>query len=209
MIVGFAGAAGSGKDTAAKAIIENLDYHKESWARPLKEALNVLFGWHMKDWDSLEWKEAVNPAALGRTPRYVAQTFGTDWGRHMIGEDIWVELVMRGLVTDRPVFTDVRFPNEAKAIRKAGGVVIYVRCVDQSRGTDLSGHESELWLPWLERFADATIQAQFGDIYGLQQAAVHVVQGFLKGQLIRYEPDEGEWDKLNAIREKVTAQLRG
>ena len=62
------------------------------------------------------------------TPRYLAQTLGTEWGRS-IHPDLWVYLLMRDILEmDAPVaiITDCRFPNEVEAVRKAGGVVWWV-----------------------------------------------------------------------------------
>jgi hypothetical protein len=55
--------------------------------------------------------------------RVLLQRFGSDVGREMFGEDFWVEQAFKGLGDEDVVFTDVRFPNEAEAVRGRGGVV--------------------------------------------------------------------------------------
>jgi hypothetical protein len=77
---------------------------------PLMDALYLLGSW-----------EGLKERAPG--VRVLLQRFGSDVGREMFGEDFWVEQAFRGLSDESYVFTDVRFPNEADAIRGRGGVV--------------------------------------------------------------------------------------
>lgn len=73
------------------------------------------------------------------TPRYAWQVLGTEVGR-MLYADVWVEYALRDVSADRLVLvTDVRFPNEARAIRKREGKLI--RCT--YRQVD-SEHASEV-----------------------------------------------------------------
>ena len=73
--------------------------------------------------------------------RELLQRFGTEVGREMFDQNIWVDLAI-DLVPDggRVVFSDVRYPNELKAIRAAGGTVWRVNRPDVSAPND---HESE------------------------------------------------------------------
>lgn len=86
------------------------------------------------------------------TSRYAQQTLGTEWGR-MSFDRVWVDLVRKQLQKLRetvPTFvavvTDVRFPNEAEAVRAEGGVLWRV-----SRGKpSWYAHESEALVDTLE-----------------------------------------------------------
>jgi hypothetical protein len=49
--------------------------------------------------------------------------FGTEVGRQMFGENFWVDIALNGIKETNAVITDVRFRNEADAIKKAGGQV--------------------------------------------------------------------------------------
>jgi len=69
------------------------------------------------------------------SPRVLLQTLGTDWGRHMIDTNIWVNMVHRevnDIITLMPgqfqgiVLTDCRFNNEAEWIKAAGGDVWHI-----------------------------------------------------------------------------------
>jgi hypothetical protein len=72
------------------------------------------------------------PELSGATPRYLMQTLGTEWGREGIHQDFWVNLHRRDLARAlkegrKVVIDDVRFPNEADAIKSLGGKVIMVQ----------------------------------------------------------------------------------
>lgn len=128
-IVAMSGAAGSGKDTAASYLAQSRGYATYAFARPLKAALNAMLGWKMEQWDNREWKEGVLPD-IGKSPRQMAQTLGTEWGRNLVNQDLWLLLGARAAAAARCnglngiVFTDCRFDNEAKFIRDMGGLVI-------------------------------------------------------------------------------------
>ena len=86
------------------------------------------------------------------TPRKLLQLLGTEAGRHIIHPDIWVNALFadygpvgdnllegevrkvreEDLVYPSWIITDVRFPNEVKAIEDRGGIVIRVdRWIDE------------------------------------------------------------------------------
>ena len=77
-------------------------------------------------------KEVQIPAGKGHTtPRHIMQHLGTDWGRQMIADDLWVSIAIRKAERYRQsgfsvVVDDMRFPNEYNAIKAAGGVTIVV-----------------------------------------------------------------------------------
>lgn len=122
-LYGYAGPAGSGKDTCGAILIEKLGFERVSFATPLYKALDGMgFGWPKTQAE----KEAVIPW-LGKSWRELAQTLGTEWGRQMVHDDLWVTLALRGLDPKGSyVITDVRFENEATAIRVAGGKVVHL-----------------------------------------------------------------------------------
>lgn len=65
------------------------------------------------------------------TPRQIMQRLGTDWGRRLIDPELWVRCwkgqTIRSLGDGLCVVADdVRFPNEASAVRDLGGLVIRV-----------------------------------------------------------------------------------
>jgi hypothetical protein len=126
-IIAFTGLAQSGKTTAANAFI-SIGYDRMSFAEPIKAMVQCLTPRLDKD---------ARPLSLcGKSLREVYQSLGTDWGRNMIGENIWVNAgrsrietllgdvesdIIRGIVID-----DIRFDNEAELVRNMGGVVIEI-----------------------------------------------------------------------------------
>jgi hypothetical protein len=142
-VYGFAGAAGSGKDTAAKYLIEHHGFVRVAFADRLKSMLLVGLGLNPADYDTPEKKSAMIPW-LGCTYRKAAQTLGTEWGRLHINLDLWPMLALRDVevaLQNHPgvVITDVRFPNEQQALRRIGAQLIHI--VRPELSSSLSGTE--------------------------------------------------------------------
>ncbi|WIF21991.1 T-even-induced deoxynucleotide kinase [Shewanella phage vB_SbaS_Y11] len=140
-LIGIAGPARAGKDTLASYLLEHLtdDWSRSSFADPIKEMLRAV-GVHCSD-DA----KAVVSDDYGVTPRHMMQTLGTDWGRQMIGEDIWVKAFARINAGKQVVVPDVRFENEADLVR-ANGILIHL----VGRGGIEGDHVSENKLPFKE-----------------------------------------------------------
>lgn len=128
MIIGLSGVARSGKDTVADYLIENYGFKKVSFADPIREALYrldpdiELDGYDMKLASAvrlLGWEKLKDASS---SIRGLMQRMGTEVGREMFGENIWVDAALKGIAPeDNIVITDVRFPNEADAIQAIGG----------------------------------------------------------------------------------------
>lgn len=127
-IVGIAGKANAGKDTLGSLISNKYGHDMESFAAPMKSMLNEIFYYAGGSyWESREWKEANN-TLIGKSPRRMAQTLGTEWGRTLINPDLWVLLLQaRTKYSPKIVITDVRFLNEVEWIHANGGIVCYIR----------------------------------------------------------------------------------
>lgn len=125
-LVGLIGRKGSGKDTAAAALLSE-GYQNVKFAGALKDMIRCLLAYQGVDSDTIErmvegdLKEAPTPHLAGRTPRYAMQTLGTEWGRDLIGEDFWTAVTMARVGDRKTVITDVRFPNEVQSVEAAGG----------------------------------------------------------------------------------------
>ncbi|MHC2250049.1 nucleoside/nucleotide kinase family protein [Bradyrhizobium elkanii] len=132
-VVGLAGFAQSGKTTAALYLEKKYGIRRKHIAEPLRAMLAVLLQANgMSSAEITEYleggkKEQVIPC-LGVTSRYAQITIGTEWGRELISQDLWANTWGRGIAEGESVMNDsVRFPNEAAAIRKLGGVVIMIK----------------------------------------------------------------------------------
>jgi hypothetical protein len=143
MIIGLSGWAQSGKDSTAELLCLNYGYERRAFADPMRHALTIINPrldsiTRVSDYvDDYGWDIAKkNPEV-----RRLLQVIGTDFGRRMLGEDVWVKMTMRDLrITDRVVISDVRFPNEAEAIKSLGGTVWRINRHNHSA---VNGHTSE------------------------------------------------------------------
>jgi hypothetical protein len=81
----------------------------------------------------------------GTTPRRLMQMIGTEWGRDLIGPDVWIRLWRAALdrlpAGQHVAVDDCRFPNESDAIRAAGGFMVRITRPDAGQGA--AGHSSE------------------------------------------------------------------
>ncbi len=148
MIIGFVGFIGSGKDTAADYLVNFHGFRRDSFAATLKDAVANVFGWDRtllegRTKESREWREQEDAwwsERLGKpiTPRYILQYWGTEVCRNGFHSDIWIASLENKLrkTADNVVITDVRFTNEIKSIKDAGGKVFRIK-----RGPDPSWYE--------------------------------------------------------------------
>ena len=140
MIIGFVGFIGSGKDTAADYLVNFHGFRRDSFANTLKDAVANVFGWDRtllegRTAEARAWREQVDEwwaERLGMpklTPRWVLQYWGTEVCRQGFHDDIWIASLENKMrkTTDNIVISDVRFPNEIKAIHNAGGLVIRIK----------------------------------------------------------------------------------
>ena len=139
MIIGICGFIGSGKDTAANYLVGWHGFRRDSFAGALKDAVATVFGWDRELLEGLTpearvWREQVDPWWAKRldmpklTPRWVLQYWGTEVCRKGFNDDIWIASLENKLSKsqDNIVISDVRFPNEVAAIKRAGGMVVRV-----------------------------------------------------------------------------------
>lgn len=140
MIIGFVGLIGAGKDTAADYLVNFHGFRRDSFANTLKDAVSCVFGWDRtllegRTNEAREWREQVDPWWAERldmpnlTPRWILQYWGTEVCRKGFHDDIWIASLENKMrkTGDNIVISDVRFPNEIKAIHNAGGMVIRVQ----------------------------------------------------------------------------------
>lgn len=138
MIIGFVGFIGSGKDTAADYLVNFHGFRRDSFANTLKDAVAAVFGWDRvllegRTKEAREWREQRDEwwsNRLGKdiTPRHILQYWGTEVCRQGFHDDIWIASLENKMrkTGDNIVISDVRFPNEIKAIKSAGGQVVRV-----------------------------------------------------------------------------------
>jgi len=119
-ILGIAGPAQIGKDTAADLIIKKYGFVKASFADPIKEMLMKGLGLTFEQMYG-KLKDVVDER-YKCTPRHLMQTLGTEWGRKIIDQNLWVRALEDKIAnsSDFYVIPDVRFESEADFVRKYG-----------------------------------------------------------------------------------------
>lgn len=137
LLIGLHGPARSGKDTAAHYLAAHYQFLLYAFALPLKTALQLMFNLTNEQMEGalkeqpLEW--------LGKSPRELMQTLGTEWGRNQVNPRLWLLLAEQHLANMADmsqdwcngfVISDVRFENEAQWVRERGGVVVHLRRPD-------------------------------------------------------------------------------
>ena len=138
-IIGLVGFISSGKGATADILIERYGFHRESFANGVKNAVSNVFGWAREmlegaTKESRTWREVPDAwwsEKLGKpfSPRLALQLMGTEAGRNVFHEDIWVMAMERRMahMSYNYVISDVRFPNEIQAIKRMGGKVVRVK----------------------------------------------------------------------------------
>lgn len=153
LIIGIGHVRRAGKDSAATSLCRDLGFRRVSFADRLKElafhanplvthgrqSVNVGTGhgrlqWIVKGMGGWEAAKDSHPEV-----RLFLQHLGVGC-RKVFGEDFWIEQALRTIKPgEKIVIPDVRFPNEAQAIKDLGGVVVRI----DRPGHRAEGHESE------------------------------------------------------------------
>lgn len=165
-IVGLAGKAGSGKNTAADSVAFS-DYKQFAFASPIKKIAQIMF--HLEDkhlYDNVVKEQIIlnddgSPKwyieGVAASPRLMFQWLGTKM-RTEVASDYFVKSMNEEIKKEikkatnenkeaKIIITDVRFPNEAEFIRKMGGLILKIERPSVITTTELTEHESEKDLP--------------------------------------------------------------
>lgn len=151
MLIAMSGLKGAGKDTAANVLVKEYGFTRIAFADAVREmALTIdpfvptkvgnfyrlsylvkMYGW---DQIKREFPEV----------RRLLQVIGTESGRMLLGENVWVDLLAKRFpdIADensRYVITDCRFDNEVEFVRNNGGILIWI----ERPGLESDGHASE------------------------------------------------------------------
>jgi hypothetical protein len=180
-LIGISGKIGAGKDTVG-VIIRQLaitnngaDWDIRKFAGKLKIVASLLTGISIEKFEDQEFKKTILGPEWGKetksnplnaiepfkdvtfvemmSVRDLLQKLGTEAMRDGLHQNVWVNALFADFKEDMHwVVTDMRFPNEYKAIKDKGGITIRVNRPGHGTSmTDLaSAHPSETALDGFE-----------------------------------------------------------
>ena len=142
----------TGKDSFANFLLQacrerdpKFAIGKRSFAYKLKQICHELYDWaglrepeYYETVEGEQYREIVLPE-IGKSPRQIWIDMGTKAVRRNVYEPTWLDYLLKGQHDlDVMVISDVRFPNEAEAIRKSGGVLVKVVRPGYGPGPDMA-----------------------------------------------------------------------
>lgn len=150
MIIGLSGYARSGKDEVAKILVNEYQFKRIAFADAIRDCIYVLNPYIDNDLrvaelvDNYGWEVAKSKDEVRR----LLQVFGTEVGRRLLGDNVWIDKVFKQLYDLKDyVIPDVRFYNEMKSIRHAEGEVWRI---DREGVVAINTHSSESALDGFE-----------------------------------------------------------
>lgn len=134
MIVGLSGYARAGKNEAARGL--EPVFKTVAFADKLREFLYILNpqvgsgSYHervrVQDVIEMHGWDGYKESPYGNEMRALMQRLGTECGRNLISDSIWIDATLDHVGNRNVAVADCRFPNEARAIKKRGGIVIRI-----------------------------------------------------------------------------------
>lgn len=180
-LVGLTGRKRSGKDTAG-AVFQEAGYVRLAFATPIKIMIGVLLQYQGITEPMLsrmmegDLKEEPSDLLGGKSPRHAMQTLGTEWGRGMISDSLWVDTLLKASKRfEQVVVTDVRFPNEVTAVKEAGGEIYRISRTGNVPPPD--AHMSEALIDTLDVDQDIVNDAETAADFQIQVAKVFFTDG--------------------------------
>jgi hypothetical protein len=162
MIIGISGKKNSGKSTVSK-ILNNKGFYLDSFASTVKDIAALLFSYCREklEGNTIEdrlWRETEDENLskfLGKSfsPRNALTLIGTEFGRNMLHENIWIKTVFdryEQSPNQNLVITDVRFSNEFDSIKSYKNISTYNIRINRPENT-ISEHISETALDEKDR----------------------------------------------------------
>jgi hypothetical protein len=158
LLIGLSGKAGSGKSTAADYLFNQHGYIPFAFADPLKGCIRIAFGFSVEQLHG-NLKEIID-LRFGKSPRWCLQHLGSAFREAW--PEIWIyhlRLRIMDFLSEHGqtplMITDVRFRDEAEALKRMGAVLVRIErdeslrttggdaCATKACATGVPGHVSE------------------------------------------------------------------
>jgi hypothetical protein len=147
-IVAFTGYAQSGKDTAA-AMLWDKGYEQYRFALKIYEMLAVMMDVTVEKVNEMKVNNECIPGTLC-TVRSALQTLGSEWGRDLVDENVWVILLNNRIVNKMDtlvVIPDLRFINEVQELTRfalLNGFDLDIVGIERDSSQPQTHHQSEM-----------------------------------------------------------------
>jgi len=141
-LIGISGKIGHGKDSVAESIQHQSSspWINKKYASSVKDIASILTGIRRADFEKREFKESNLGKEWGNMPvREFLQRLGTDAIRKNVNPNAWINSLFSKY--DKYCYwivSDVRFIDEAEAIKDRGGIVIRVNRPGIKNNTHIS-----------------------------------------------------------------------
>lgn len=167
-LIGFGGRFAAGKDAAADHLVEAHGWLKTGMSEPLHTAMLALdplipisapyASSHVR-YSELVRRVGYTTAKENEEVRRLLQVLGTEIGRKMFGENVWVDIAAHNIseLLDLGIdvaITGIRYLNEVDMIHNLGGTLIWI---DRPS-------ESEAVVPGLAHISEALTSEHFDEI---------------------------------------------
>ena len=175
-ILALYGPQQAGKSEAAKAIATLPRWSRLSFAQPLYDMMSALLGEDARKLD----KAAPLDALCGKTLRQGLQLLGTEFGRGLIGDTIWLNAMGAAIRREHAagsagvVIDDLRFANEYQFLRERGATIIRIEREGCLIPTLNQGHASEA--DWCD-FKPNVVVENCGSILSLADCVCDIASG--------------------------------
>jgi len=137
-----------GKDSLADCLVDDHGFLRVSFAKKLKEAAKIIFGFTDEQLTDPVLKETPDEF-WGFSPRFALQGTGDGLRKH-VDPLVWIKAAFRFSPDEEAkdvVVSDVRYLNELNTVKEYGGVAVRMdREIEESEDDELAKHVSEVEL---------------------------------------------------------------
>ena len=147
MIVGIFGKKGHGKDTIADYLVQKYNFHKLTYAEPIKKICKDIFSLSNEQLTNHGLKEIVDPR-WDKSPREIMQLIGTDLFRKTFSNNIWVNILREKaklllLEGKNIVISDIRHTNELEHLFTLSNNVLIFNVIRDIKDEKEDNHPTE------------------------------------------------------------------